>query len=122
MRIYDDLVRRNPDDVSSLVNSVVPHWRMSTLDPVQARRHLEQALSILKPLAASGRLDAMRRGWIARIEAQLAALSGTASPAPKPNGGAGTSSAEPVISGQAQPTATRLGFIGFIARLLGRKS
>ena len=99
LRIYDDLVRRNPDDVSSLVNSVVPHWRMSTLDPVQARRHLEQALSILKPLAASGRLVA-RRGWIARIEAQLAALSGTASPAPKPSGGAGTSSAEPVINAE----------------------
>lgn len=66
LRIYDDLVRRNPDDVSSLVNSVVPHWSMSTLDPVQARRHLEQALSILKPLAARAAVNVKR--WFQTLE------------------------------------------------------
>jgi tetratricopeptide (TPR) repeat protein len=72
--VYEALLARNVDDAPSRVNSVVPRWRLSGLDPKNARRHLEAALAILKPLAAEDRLDARRRGWIAEMEEELRAL------------------------------------------------
>jgi tetratricopeptide (TPR) repeat protein len=71
---YEALITRNPSDVPSQVYSVLPRWRLSHLDPRNARRHLESALAILNPLAAAGRLDANRLGWIAEIEGELSEL------------------------------------------------
>ncbi len=68
------MIARNPDNVPALVFSVVPHWRLATLDPAKSKGHLRAALAILKPLAAANRLDANRLGWIPKIEAQLATL------------------------------------------------
>ena len=84
LAIYEALVAKNPDDVNALVNSVVPHWRLAVLDPPGARRHLQAALDILKPLARENRLDAARREWIPRIEAELAAASPRPAPARTP--------------------------------------
>lgn len=64
---------------------VLPLARLAYLEPEAAHRHLARALGILKPLAAAGRLDAMRVGWIPIIEAQLAAASGAVeAPPPLP--------------------------------------
>ena len=71
---YDALLHARPDDVQSKLLSVIPHWHLARLDSPHARTHLEAALAILEPLAAADRLDPMRRGWIAKIKAQLAAL------------------------------------------------
>jgi tetratricopeptide (TPR) repeat protein len=71
---YNELLRRNPGDVQSRVFSVVPLWRLGELKGKDGRRDFEAALAILKPLAAADLLDANRRGWIAQIERQLAAL------------------------------------------------
>ncbi len=71
---YGRLLQRNPDDVQSRVFSVVPLLRLGDLKGKDGRKDLEAALAILKPLAAENRLDAMRRGWIDQIEAQIAAL------------------------------------------------
>jgi tetratricopeptide (TPR) repeat protein len=71
---YNELLRRNPGDVQSRVFSVVPLWRLGELKGKDGRSDLEAALAILKPLAAANRLDANRRGWIAKIERQIAAL------------------------------------------------
>jgi hypothetical protein len=73
------LVERNrqialPEDVPSRVFSVVPRWRLASLDPASAVDYLRAALAILRPLAAADRLDTQRLNWIPRIEAQLAAL------------------------------------------------
>jgi hypothetical protein len=71
---YQALLKAHPDDVESLVFSVVPHVRLAGLDQAKAREHLQAALAILEPMAAADRLDAERRGWIGSIKAQLAAL------------------------------------------------
>ena len=71
---YELLMTRNPSDVQSQVFSVVPRWQLAGLDPRRARGHLVAALAILKPLAATNRLDANRLKWIPAMEAQLAAL------------------------------------------------
>ena len=71
---YKKLHERNPDDIQSRVFSVVPLWQLGILKGRDGRRELEAALAILRPLATADRLDANRRGWIAQIEAQLAAL------------------------------------------------
>ena len=71
---YEALIARNPGDVPSKVYSVVPRWRLAGLDPANARRHLEAALAILKPLAAANRLDANRLTWIGRMEKELSEL------------------------------------------------
>jgi tetratricopeptide (TPR) repeat protein len=71
---YNELLRRNPGDIQSRVFSVVPLWRLGELKGKDGRRDFEAALAILKPLAAADRLDANRRGWIAQIERQLAAM------------------------------------------------
>ena len=80
---YEALMRMHPDDAQSRLFSVGPHWLLAGLDPPHARTHLEAALAILEPLAAADHLDANRRGWIAQIKAQLAALD-TSAPAPPP--------------------------------------
>jgi predicted negative regulator of RcsB-dependent stress response len=49
---YEALITRNQGDVPSQLYSVVPRWRLSRLDPKNARRYLEAALAILTPLAA----------------------------------------------------------------------
>jgi tetratricopeptide (TPR) repeat protein len=71
---YERLIEQNADDLPSRVNSVVPLWRLGQLKGQNGRADLEAALGILKPLAASDRLDAMRTGWTEQIEAQIAAL------------------------------------------------
>ncbi len=73
---YAELLRRNPEDVPSLVYSVVPHRRLGALKgPAAGRAHFQAALDILRPLAAANRLDAMRTAWIPEIEAELTALA-----------------------------------------------
>ena len=71
---YEALITRNPGDVPSKLFSVIPRWRLSRLDPENARRHLEAALAILKPLAAANRLDANRLTWIGQMENELSEL------------------------------------------------
>jgi tetratricopeptide (TPR) repeat protein len=71
---YRALLERNPGDLPSRVNSVVPLWRLGELKGKAGLADLEEALAILKPLAEVDRLDAMRKGWIPAIEAQVAAL------------------------------------------------
>ena len=71
---YRRLCERNPDDVQSRVFSVVPLWRLGSLGGPDARRHLNEALSILRPLAAADRLDANRKSWIPQLEKMLADL------------------------------------------------
>jgi len=85
---YKQLLDRHPDDIPSRVSSVVPLWRLGRLKGLEGRADLEAALAILEPLAAADRLDANRRGWIARIKAQIAELSGAKAPG-KPAGGGG---------------------------------
>ena len=82
LAIYRGLAHAHPDDAQSLTFSIVPHLRLAELDRPKQREHLEAALAILEPLAAEDRLDAKRRGWLARIKAQLNAL-GQAAPAPR---------------------------------------
>ena len=72
--VYETHIARDPGDVPSQLYSVVPHWRLSRLDPKNARRHLEAALAILMPLAAANRLDANRRTWIEQMENELSKL------------------------------------------------
>jgi tetratricopeptide (TPR) repeat protein len=74
LRAYNQLLKRNPDDVPSRVFSVVPLLRLGQLRGKEGRKELEAALAILKPLADADRLDANRRGWVATIERQIAAL------------------------------------------------
>jgi tetratricopeptide (TPR) repeat protein len=71
---YEALIARNPSDVPSQLYSVIPRWRLSRLDPKNARRHLETALAILMPLAAANRLDANRLSWIEQMENELSKL------------------------------------------------
>ena len=71
---YEELITRNPGDVQSQVYSVVPRWRLSRLDPINARHHLEFALAILKLLAAADRLDSDRVTWIEQIQRELSEL------------------------------------------------
>lgn len=85
LAIYQTLARANPDDPQIPVFSVVPHWRLAGLDRARAREHLEAALAILEPLSAADRLTEDRRGWIAAIKGELAALE--TAPAPEPPGG-----------------------------------
>ncbi len=79
------LLDKDPDDEERLL-SVVPHWRLATLErenaPDKARTHLQAALAVLEPLAAADHLDAMRRAWIDQIKAQLAALDARATTPP----------------------------------------
>ena len=72
--VYETHIARDPGDVPSQLYSVVPHWRLSRLDPKNARRHLEAALAILMPLAAANRLDTNRRTWIEQMENELSKL------------------------------------------------
>ena len=74
LNVYRELQRRNPDDVPSRVFSVVPLWRLGRLRGRRGRADLETALAVLEPLAAEGRLDANRRGWITLIQNEVAAL------------------------------------------------
>ncbi|HMN70867.1 MAG TPA: toll/interleukin-1 receptor domain-containing protein [Rhodoblastus sp.] len=74
LNIYRSLRQRNSDDLQSEILSVVPLWRLGNLKGAEGRGDLEAALGILRPLAAAGRLDAKRRGWIPTIEADLAKL------------------------------------------------
>ena len=74
LAIYRELMLRNPDDVQVRLFSVVPLWRIGVLKRKQGRNELQEALAILKPLAAADRLDANRRDWIPQIEKQIAAL------------------------------------------------
>jgi hypothetical protein len=71
---YEALITRNQGDVPSQLYSVVPRWRLSRLDPKNARRYLEAALAILTPLAAVNRLDANRLAWIKQMEGELSKL------------------------------------------------
>src|SRR5262249_38078277 len=61
LAIYRELMLRNPDDVQVRLFSVVPLWRIGVLKRKQGRNELQEALAILKPLAAADRLDANRR-------------------------------------------------------------
>jgi tetratricopeptide (TPR) repeat protein len=81
LAIYLEITRAHPDDSQSLTYSIAPHWRLAELDKPKAREHLEAALAILEPLAATDRLDVKRRGWITAIKAQLVALA-PAAPTP----------------------------------------
>jgi tetratricopeptide (TPR) repeat protein len=72
--LYETHIARNPGDAPSQLYSVIPHWRLSRLDPKNARRHLEAALAILMPLAAANRLDTNRRTWIEQMENELSKL------------------------------------------------
>ena len=74
LAIYRELVARNPGDVQARVFSVVPLCRIATLKGRAGRKELDDALAILKPLAAADRLDANRRGWIGQIEKQITEL------------------------------------------------
>ena len=74
LNFYRELQRRNPADVPSRVFSVVPLWRLGRLRGRKGRTDLEAALAILEPLAATGRLDANRRGWIKLIQNDIVAL------------------------------------------------
>src|SRR5215813_423047 len=74
LAIYRELMLRNPDDVQVRLFSVVPLWRIGVLKRKQGRNELQEALAILKPLAAADRLDSNRRDWIPQIEKQIAAL------------------------------------------------
>jgi tetratricopeptide (TPR) repeat protein len=74
LAIYDELTARNRTDIQSCLLSVIPHWRLASVDPASAAHHLDAALAILEPLAATQRLDANRTTWIPRIKAQRAAL------------------------------------------------
>ncbi len=71
---YEVLIKRNPGDIQSQVFSVVSRWQLSRIDLANARRHLDDALAILKPLAHANRLDANRLKWIKQMETELAAL------------------------------------------------
>ena len=83
---YEALSRAQPDDGRWKLFSVVPHWHLAGLDASHARAHLETALSILEPLAATDHLDAQHRGWIGPIKADLAALD---QPTPAASSGSG---------------------------------
>jgi tetratricopeptide (TPR) repeat protein len=89
---YQGLLDRHPEDVQSRVFSVVPLWRLGDLKGRKGRADLKAALAILEPLAAADRLDANRRGWIARIKQQIETMSDAGDPPPvetpaKPSGG-----------------------------------
>jgi tetratricopeptide (TPR) repeat protein len=86
LAIYQAAVRAHPDDTQSLAFSIVPHWRLAELDKARAREHLTAALAISESLAAAGRLDSKRLGWIREIKAQRAALD---QPTPGPQSPAG---------------------------------
>lgn len=75
LAIYQGLMARDPGDVQARLVSVGPLWRIGELKGKDGRAELDQALAILKPLAAANRLDANRRGWIKRIEAQISSLN-----------------------------------------------
>jgi len=76
LKAYRALLARNPDDIPSLVNSVVPLLRLGELKGPDGLGDLKAALAILKPLAEADRLDANRKGWIPGIEAAIAAARG----------------------------------------------
>ena len=75
LAVYDRLAAANPRDHKARLYSVIPHWRLATLDPANARAHLTIALGILKPLAEAKQLDATRATWIPKIESELASLA-----------------------------------------------
>ena len=87
LAVSERLARSFPDSVDMQTTQVV-HLagvarHLDPTDPVaraEASALLDRALAALRPLAAAGRLDVERQGWIAWIEQQRAAL--TASPSP----------------------------------------
>jgi len=75
LALYKEVSARRPADVQSRLFSVVPLWRLGKLKGKHGRKDLEAALAILKSLARENQLDAMRHGWIKRIEADMAEFS-----------------------------------------------
>lgn len=111
---YDEMLVRRPDDYQAKLLSVVPLSHLSELEPKLARQHLEKALTILRELKAAGRLDAMREGWIAILEQDVAKLNTPStdtktSAVPKPAPAETSSTASPAgktTPGTAAKTAT----------------
>ena len=75
LNAYRTLVTRYPNNNHSRGLSVIPLWRLGVLKAKDGRKDLEEALNILRALAQENRLDAMRRGWIPLIEAEIAKLN-----------------------------------------------
>ena len=65
-------MQRNPDDIQTRLIAVFALWSLGRLKGAEGRADIEQALAIIKPLAATDRVDAYRRGWIPIMEADLA--------------------------------------------------
>jgi tetratricopeptide (TPR) repeat protein len=71
LAIYMQLLARSPDNALVLASATVPLMRLGELYGADGRRYLEAALTILKGLDESGRLEARRKSSIAWIEARL---------------------------------------------------
>lgn len=80
LKAYEAALDQRPGDHQMRLQSVVPHVRLAEIDAhgPAARKHIEAALAILKPLAAQGHLDTMRLGWIPSLEKRLAEPDATA--------------------------------------------
>jgi tetratricopeptide (TPR) repeat protein len=74
LAIYMQLLTRSPDNALVLASATVPLMRLGELYGADGRRYLEAALTILKGLDESGRLEARRKSSIAWIDARLAKL------------------------------------------------
>jgi tetratricopeptide (TPR) repeat protein len=74
LAIYMQLLARSPDNALVLASATVPLMRLGELYGADGRRYLEAALTILKGLDESGRLEARRKSSIAWIEARLTKL------------------------------------------------
>jgi len=81
LTISEALAARFPDSVDLQTTPVVHFAGLARLADVTtaegraaARGHLERALALLQPLAAAGKLDAQRAGWVDWIEGELAEL------------------------------------------------
>lgn len=70
--ICQRILQRNPDDIQTRLIAVFALWSLGRLKGAEGRADIEQALAIIKPLAATDRVDAYRRGWIPIMEADLA--------------------------------------------------
>ncbi len=82
LAISEPLAERFPDSVDLRTTPVVhlagiarTMVKDDTASRAEARALLERALGLLRPLAAAGRLDASRAGWIGWIERELAVIS-----------------------------------------------
>jgi tetratricopeptide (TPR) repeat protein len=72
--IYATLLERTPDSAALLFGSAMPLIRLGMLHDANGAPYLEKALTILKQLDATGRLDPRRRSMISVIENTLIGL------------------------------------------------